>query len=137
MNPRIAAIARGWIGTPYRHGAARKGAGCDCLGLVRGVWAEASGEAPVPVPPYSADWRVGGHNLDIAFADLLARHEGPPQAGTVAVFRLRRGLAPRHCGIVLAPDRFIHSQEGLGVVEARLDGPWTRRLAGLFTFPKE
>ncbi len=34
----IVAEARSWIGTPYRHGAALKGSGCDCLGLVRGVW---------------------------------------------------------------------------------------------------
>ena len=27
-----------WIGTPYRHQASLKGVGCDCLGLVRGVW---------------------------------------------------------------------------------------------------
>ena len=30
--------ARSWLGTPYRHQGARKGVGCDCLGLVRGVW---------------------------------------------------------------------------------------------------
>ena len=30
--------ARDWIGTPYQHQASLKGAGCDCLGLVRGVW---------------------------------------------------------------------------------------------------
>jgi len=137
MSAQIGRIARGWVGTPYRHMAARKGAGCDCLGLVRGVWAERRGEAPVPVPPYSADWRVGGHDLDAALAEVLARHEGAPRAGLVAVFRLRRGLAPRHCGILVSPDRFVHAQEGLGVVEARLEGSWGRRLAGLFAFPEE
>ncbi len=30
--------ALSWVGTPYRHQAAQKGVGCDCLGLVRGVW---------------------------------------------------------------------------------------------------
>ena len=30
--------ARLRIGTPYRHQASLKGVGCDCLGLVRGVW---------------------------------------------------------------------------------------------------
>ena len=34
----IVAEARAWIGTPYRHQASLKGVGCDCLGLVRGVW---------------------------------------------------------------------------------------------------
>ena len=43
----IVAAARGWIGTPYRHQASLKGAGCDCLGLVRGVWREMVGPEPV------------------------------------------------------------------------------------------
>jgi NlpC/P60 family putative phage cell wall peptidase len=30
--------ARSWIGTPYQHQASLKGVGCDCIGLVRGVW---------------------------------------------------------------------------------------------------
>ncbi len=35
---RVVAIARDWIGTPYVHQASAQGAGCDCLGLLRGVW---------------------------------------------------------------------------------------------------
>ena len=35
---RVVAEARMWIGTPYVHQASALGAGCDCLGLVRGVW---------------------------------------------------------------------------------------------------
>ena len=38
----IVARARAWIGTPYRHRASCRGAGADCLGLVRGVWREVS-----------------------------------------------------------------------------------------------
>ena len=41
---RIIAEARAWIGTPYRHQARCKGVGCDCLGLVRGVWRALHGE---------------------------------------------------------------------------------------------
>ena len=37
---RVLEAATGWIGTPYRHQASQKGVGCDCLGLVRGVWRE-------------------------------------------------------------------------------------------------
>ena len=53
---RIVAIARGWLGTPYHHGASLKGAGTDCLGLVRGIWRELHGGEPEPVEPYSGDW---------------------------------------------------------------------------------
>jgi hypothetical protein len=35
---RMVAERAGWLGTPYRHQGFRKGVGCDCLGLVRGVW---------------------------------------------------------------------------------------------------
>ena len=42
----IVAAARGWLGTPYRDQASLKGVGCDCLGLVRGVWREVLGDEP-------------------------------------------------------------------------------------------
>ena len=40
----IVAAARGWIGTPYVHQASVKGLGCDCLGLLRGLWREMAGD---------------------------------------------------------------------------------------------
>ncbi|MFZ2468534.1 MAG: peptidase, partial [Parvibaculum sedimenti] len=42
----VVAAARAWIGTPYRHQASCKGAGADCLGLVRGLWREFHGAEP-------------------------------------------------------------------------------------------
>lgn len=51
----IVAEARGWIGTPYRHQASLKGVGCDCLGLVRGVWRNCIGDEPETPPPYAPD----------------------------------------------------------------------------------
>jgi cell wall-associated NlpC family hydrolase len=53
---QIVAEARSWVGTPYRHQASVKGVGCDCLGLVRGVWRALIGEEPERAPPYSRDW---------------------------------------------------------------------------------
>ena len=52
----VVAEARSWIGTPYQHQASLKGVGCDCLGLVRGVWRALYGEEPEHVPAYSRDW---------------------------------------------------------------------------------
>ena len=54
----IVAAARGWIGTPYRHQASLKGVGCDCLGLVRGVWRECAGAEPQPIAAYAPDWAL-------------------------------------------------------------------------------
>ena len=55
-RPEVVTAARGWIGTPYVHQASVRGAGCDCLGLLRGVWRELIGPEPEVVPPYTMDW---------------------------------------------------------------------------------
>ena len=49
------AEARRWIGTPYRHQASCLGAGCDCLGLVRGIWRSLYRDEPQTVPAYQRD----------------------------------------------------------------------------------
>jgi len=131
MSPEIIVeTARGWLGTPYRHLSATKGAGCDCLGLIRGVWAELYGALP-EVPNYRPDAR-DQRDLLKAAETRLARAE--PGAGTIVVFRL--GAAPRHCGIMTAPARFIHAQERIGVVEANLTEGWAKRVVGCFAFPE-
>ena len=56
----VIAAARGWLGTPYHDQASVKGVGCDCLGLVRGIWREVVGDEPLPMPPYSRDWGETG-----------------------------------------------------------------------------
>ncbi len=138
MREDVVAAARLWLGTPYRHQAAVRGIGCDCLGLVRGVWSERLGPLPVTVPPYRADIRDtanAGRLLEMA-RTWLTPAAGPPQPGQVVLFRLRRALEPRHCGIMSAPDRFIHAQEGLGVVEAALGESWRARVFASFDFPE-
>lgn len=133
----IVGAARGWLGTPYRHRASTRGAGCDCLGLIRGVWRTLYGGEPVAVPNYGADWRDATRRdglLEAARA-LMEPAQGEPRAGQLVLFRLQRTLPPRHCGIMVSGDRFIHAQEGLGVVEANLSESWRRRLAGAFAFP--
>jgi len=132
---RIVAAARLWVGTPYRHRASTRGAGCDCLGLVRGIWREIYGAEPMTVPAYRADMR------DVAFAGalvaaaerLLVRAEAL-EAGQVVLFRLNGAAAAKHCGVLVGEGRFVHAQEGLGVVEANLEG-WGKRVAGVFGFP--
>lgn len=133
----VVAAARMWLGTPYRHQAATLGAGCDCLGLLRGVWRQLYGSEPLVVPNYRASWRDMAHaqTLEAAAQELLLRAEAAPEAGQVVLFRLTPALAPKHCGILVASDRFIHAQEQIGVVEANLTEAWARRVAGRFWFP--
>jgi NlpC/P60 family putative phage cell wall peptidase len=134
----IVAAARLWLGTPYRHQAATLGAGCDCLGLLRGVWRTLYGAEPLALPPYRADWRDLRHaDALLAAAERLLRPAGPPlAAGQVVLFRLNGLPLPKHCGIMVAPGRFIHAQERLGVIEANLAEGWRRRVAAAFEFPE-
>ncbi len=134
----IVGAARAWLGTPYRHRASRLGAGCDCLGLLRGVWRALYGYEQADVPPYGRDardpWHAGA--LEAAARRYLVPLEDPPAPGQVVLFRLLPALPPRHCGIMVAPQRFIHAQERHGVVEANLTDGWQRRLAGAFDWPE-
>ncbi len=133
----VVAAARPWLGTPYRHQAATLGAGCDCLGLLRGVWRQLYGDEPVSVPPYRADLRDPTHAgaLAVAAAKLLIATDAPLAAGQVLLFALNRAVYPKHCAILVSHDRFIHAQERLGVIEANLTSGWASRIAGRFEFP--
>lgn len=142
MNrPRVAAAARGWIGTPWCHGASCRGAGSDCLGLLRGLWRELCGPEPEPVPAYPCDWAESG--ADMALHDALARNflwrEPAAEAvGDVLLFRLRAGGPAKHLAIQVAcgaHPAFVHACAGHGVVEAALSAPWRRRLVARFAFP--
>jgi len=131
----IVAEARAWLGTPYRHQASVRGAGCDCLGLVRGVWREVSGAELEAPPPYSPDWAEGGEEvlLDAARRLLVATNRRRP--GDVLLFRMIAGAPVKHAAILVADDRMIHAYWGRAVVESRLAPFWRDKLAATFSFP--
>lgn len=133
-----AAAALTWLGTPYRHQASRIGVGCDCLGLVRGVWQDLYGNEPEPTPPYrrSARDAAGAGALLVAANNHFIATTGPIEPGMLLLFKLLPHLPPRHCGILVAPDRFVHAQERLGVVTAPFDDNWRRKLHSSYNFPE-
>lgn len=134
--PLVIAAARLWIGTPYHHQASRRGIGCDCLGLVRGVWRDLYGtEAPAP-PPYSRDWGEAGRRevLLEAFRDALRPADGLA-LGTVIVFRMMPGALAKHAGILIEGQRFVHAHERRGVIAEPLTRTWARRAVASFRFP--
>lgn len=135
----VIAAARGWLGTPYHDQASVLGVGCDCLGLVRGVWRALHGPEPLPIPPYSRDWGETGTREPLAEAARKVMIELPTveiAPGVLLLFHMRAGAVAKHCGIVTAPDRFIHAYERSGVVEVPLDAGWRRRVAFAFLFPE-
>lgn len=134
----IIAEARSWIGTPYRHQASLKGVGCDCLGLIRGVWRNVIGDEPERAPPYAPDWAEAARGEPLA--EAAARHLRPIAcdqfvAGDVLLFRWREQLAAKHLAIVSAPDLMVHAHDGACVAEVALAPWWRRRIAYAFRFP--
>ncbi|MFM9860734.1 NlpC/P60 family protein [Pseudoxanthobacter sp. M-2] len=100
----IVAEARAWMGTPYRHQASLKGVGCDCLGLVRGVWRALLGEEPERVPGYTRDWSEAGGAEALAEAGrrhLVEIDPATARPGDVLVFRMRPGGPAKHAGILI------------------------------------
>ena len=138
----VVAAARGWIGTPYMHQASCRGAGCDCLGLLRGLWREVHGAEPEPVPAYTADWSEpsGEERLwAAATRHLLGKPIGIAAPGDVLLFRMRDGGVAKHVGVQAeagAAPTFIHAYSGRGVVESALTPPWARRVVARFAFPE-
>ena len=137
MN-EIVEAARRWIGTPYHHQASVRGVGCDCLGLVRGVWREVSGCDVGGDANYSRDWAEasGIESMLDGAAQHLARIEAASMsAGDVLVFRLRPLYVAKHAGIVASAATFIHAMEGAPACEVALSPWWRKRIAGVFRFP--
>lgn len=134
--------ARLWLGTPYLHQASVRGAGTDCLGLLRGIWRSIYGTEPEPVPAYTEDWAEPDHRevlLAAANRWLRVKDREDAAAGDVLLFRMREGSIAKHLGVqshVGPHPRFIHSYTGHGVIESSLSMPWQRRIAARFCFPE-
>ena len=134
----IVTEARRWIGTPYKHQASLRGAGCDCLGLLRGVWREVVGDEPEAVPAYTPDWaEAAGREtlLEVAQRHLSEIDRDAFQAGDVLMFRWRPDLPVKHCAIASGTATMIHAYDGHEVQETAIPPSWRRRIAAAFRFP--
>jgi NlpC/P60 family putative phage cell wall peptidase len=138
----VVAAARGWIGTPYLHQCSTRGAGCDCLGLLRGVWREVIGPEPEAIPAYTQDWSEpqGEERLwRAALRHLTPKPLAEEAPGDVLLFRMREGAVAKHLGLQArtGPEAsFVHAYSGHGVVESALTPPWERRIVARFAFPE-
>ena len=142
LRQLIEVSARGWIGTPWHHRASCRGAGADCLGLIRGVWRDVIGPEPEILPPYTDDWSQLRHPRGIR--TRLASHFTP-----IAVSKARPGdvillcLSPRsgakHLAILGQKGEvltLIHSYQKHGVIEQTFTPSWRRRAVEGFCFPE-
>ena len=135
---RVIAGARLWLGTPYVHQASVPGAGCDCLGLARGVWRDLHGAEPVTPPPYTRDWGEASGEEVLAEAarrfllEIPINEAGP---GALILFRMARNAPAKHCGIRSASG-LIHAYQGAGVIEEPWSPIWARKAAFSFHYPE-
>ena len=139
IRDTIIAEARSWIGTPYHHQAAVKGVGCDCLGLVRGVWRAVYGFDPEQPPAYSRDWAETLRRETLA--EAAARYMEPAaldavEAGDLLLFAINADAPAKHCAILTAQSRIVHAIESHPVAEVSLVAWWRGRLRFAFRFPE-
>ena len=134
----ILAEARDWIGTPYQHQASAKGAGCDCLGLVRGVWRALCGAEPELAPAYTPDWaeRQGAETLlNAARRNLHEVVLSDAAPAYVLLFRMHAAAPAKHVAILDEEARIIHAYWGRAVVRSYFAPWWRARCIAAFAFP--
>ena len=110
IGEEAVAQARLWLGTPYRHQGSLRGIGCDCLGLLRGVWRGLYGDEPEPPPPYAATWAESAPAGTDPFREAASRHLLPVEEPLTA-YRPRPG------------DVLLFGPEPTGLSDQVLDHP--------------
>lgn len=128
-----------WLDTPYQHQAAQRGAGCDCLGLIRGVYRDIYGGEPIVPPPYTPDWAEISKEETLLNAARDWLEEIPISRtlpGDVVMFRMRPDSPCKHLGILSAPHIITHAYWGRSVVESHMVPYWRKRWEYSFAFPQ-
>lgn len=134
----VVELARDWMGTPYKHQACLKHVGCDCIGLIRGIWKELYGVDAVKPPSYTPRWAeinpTGQEPMLSAAEQHLDSVFGPNMfsPGNVLLIRVRRRSAVKHCGIIGPNKTLIHAYDSHNVIEEPIRESWFR--ADLYAF---
>lgn len=131
--------ARQWIGTKYIHQQYHKGLGTDCVGLIRGIYAELVG--PVKrklIPNYSPWWaEEGNHSVMVDLLDqyLIRCDPADRRPGLVLTFSFDKTKPIKHAGIMSYDGNFIHTYDRNPVNEVHLAPWWDKRVRATFAFP--
>lgn len=135
---KIISLTKNWIGTPYHHQQSLKQKGCDCLGLVRGIYEELYQIPTNPITPYSKDWADVTKKetlINAAKDHLIASSVSTMKPGDVLIFRFKKWMVAKHTGILVSPTTMVHAIEGAPISEVHLGNWWRRRIAAVFSFP--
>lgn len=123
LQNKVLAEARTWMGTPWHHEGAIKGAGVDCAMLLVKVFSAAGAIAEFDPRPYPIDHMM--HSGDERFLGWLEKHADPvttdhPQPADVLVYRVGRCFS--HGAIVTEWPYIIHAfRDERAVVISRFD----------------
>lgn len=123
-----------YVGLPFKE-KGRDRSGVDCWGLVRLVLAERFG---IEVPSYVEEY--GSTKERETIGAVIAREVQPPWVEVLPgqerpgdVVLMRRGRHPIHVGLVVAPGRMLHVEEGIeACVEDYRGLAWSRRVVGIW-----
>lgn len=112
----VVALAKTWLGTPYRSGAAVRGikGGVDCANLPACVYPEAGVVPKFPVEYYPQDWHLHHSNERYLAQVMKYARELPkgelPKPGDLAAWKFARCFS--HGAIVIEWPRVIHAFMG-------------------------
>lgn len=132
-SAQIVEIARSWVGIRYRHQAACRELGIDCVQLILEV-GRATGVDPIP--SIAAYRQINSPKHALALLNrFCVRIE--PQAGGIVFWGLRENL-PTHFGIATVLDgepAIVHADAQIGrVVEHRLHADQQRLIHSYWWF---
>lgn len=142
--------ARSWVGTPYHHMGAVKGAGCDCAQLIKQCFMGCGLVEDFPVPQYTRDWHL--HRSEENYLSYVERylHRRDHQeqsldahsrdsafkvdSGDIIMFRVGRCFS--HSAIVTEWPLAVHASFPSGCVEEvrLLNTPMSRRLCRIYSY---
>ena len=131
LRREIVREALEWVGTPFHDCASVKGQGCDCIGLLKGVYTAVGIVQPFDMPAYPPQWFQ--HHDEPKFLNGLASYgarrvkEGQP--GDIAMYNYGRHAA--HGGIIIDERTIVHAFMPIGRVtkgplqDERLHSIWS------------
>lgn len=131
MNAAPAWVAP-YVGLPYKD-KGRGPDGWDCWGGVRMVLAEVFG---TELPDYGDEYETAADRAAVAVAVEHGLADGweridRPEPGALLILRIAG--RPWHCGLIVAPNLFLHWVPNATSCIERLDSlMWTRRIEGIY-----
>lgn len=135
---QIVTEALRWIGTPFQHNQSCLGKGCDCIGLVIGVFKNLGCLPSDYFPaPYSQQWHA--HKNEELLLHRSAEmgfipKDGQPAGADLLVFKFGRVCS--HAGIYLGDGSFVHAYFSLHrAVRQPLRGEMQARMQKVLSCP--